>query len=128
MDRVTARLKKFNQREIKLRRENLKSWLEPSGDGSFIFALTLITGYVSFILYICNYAENSQIPVSSTLYIILSGFIVLSGTSLLYILTYIILKAISLEIKDTDKKSNYKTPLRIIMLILSDFQSILLRY
>jgi hypothetical protein len=101
---VTAKLKGFEKRVVKLRRANLRSRLEPSGDGSFIFALTLITGYVSFILYICNYAENNQIPVSSTFYFILSGFIFLSATSFIYIILYIILKAISLEIKDPDKK------------------------
>ncbi len=125
IDRVTAKLKRFKKRGVELRRAKLRSRLEPSRENSFIFALTLITGYVSFILY--NYAENNQIPVSSTFYFILSGFIVLSASSLLYIMLYIILNAVSLEIKDPDKKSNYKIPLQIIILTRSGLQSILLR-
>jgi hypothetical protein len=43
--RTTAKLKRAKLKRAKLRRAKLRSRLELNGDGSFLFAITLITGY-----------------------------------------------------------------------------------
>jgi hypothetical protein len=86
---------------------------EPKGDdGSFSFAITLIAVLLSAMLYIINYTENNLILIRQCSYIYILMIVLI--VPLLNMLSYIFVKAISLETNSYEDKENLR-------LIASDY-------
>jgi hypothetical protein len=71
-------------------------------DGGFKFAITLITACIGILFIIFNYAENNQ--VSFSIAVMSWLFTYLSIIPFLYMLVYIFLRAVSLEISTNEDK------------------------